>query len=44
MKRIRLRMVMWFARGMGVPVDVHPSFFAFGRNSAKTLSWAIAPK
>jgi hypothetical protein len=42
--KYRLRAVMAFARWMNVPVDVHSSFFAFGKNESRTASSSTAPK
>lgn len=43
-KRVRLRAVMWFARRLSVPIDVHGSFFNFGKNVPRTSVWGTAPK
>lgn len=34
----RLRFVMTIAKILGVPVDVHQSFFTYGKRASKSLS------
>lgn len=43
-KRLRLRAVMWLARRLGVPVDVHGTFFNFGKNERSTSTLSTGPK
>lgn len=44
LKRLRLTMVLRFARMAGVPIEVHHSFFAFGKKLRKTSSCPMGPK
>lgn len=44
MKRIRLRIAMAIARWLGVPVDVHGTFFSLGKNDFNTSACLSAPK
>lgn len=43
-KKLRLRTVMRFARIMGVPVDIHGSFFPCRKNEPKTSGFGAGPK
>lgn len=43
-RRRRLRLVMWVARRLAVPIDVHGSFFRSGKNDFNTPACATAPK
>ena len=40
----RVRMVMAFARLLRVPVDVHCTFFSFGKKDSRTATSSTAPK
>ncbi|SFK81333.1 hypothetical protein SAMN04488498_113107 [Mesorhizobium albiziae] len=44
MKRIRLTVAMTVARWLGVPVDVHGTFFMEGKNSLSTSGRDNSPK
>lgn len=41
---LRLGAVMGLARWLGVPIDVHPSFLAFGKKDLRTSACSTAPK
>jgi hypothetical protein len=40
----RLNAVMWLARRLGVPVDVHATFFMSGKNTLSVPSCSGVPK
>lgn len=42
--KLRLRLTMAFARAMRVAVDVHSTFFAFGKNDRSTPTCCTSPK
>lgn len=44
LKSLRLNIVLSFARMAGVPIEVHHSFFAFGKKLCKTSSCPMGPK
>lgn len=44
MKRLKLRVVFAVARALGVPIDVHGSFWAVRKNEAKMSGYSTAPK